>query len=68
VIWCVDRKAVHECLPERPRARLEAERTDVFTAEMLTAVAPTLAGFDALADEEFVAFFEPPSLDVRIVN
>lgn len=68
VIWCVDRKAVHDFLPEQLRARLEAEHTDVFTAEMLASVAPTLADFDALASEQFVAFFEPPSLDQRIVN
>src|SRR5215204_2697837 len=35
---------------------------------MLAHAAPSLAEFDALADEPFVAFFEPPSLDERIVN
>jgi hypothetical protein len=67
-LWCANRRAVHEALPERLRARLEAEHTDVFTAEMLQGEAPTLRDFAALAEREFAAFFEPPSLDERIVN
>jgi hypothetical protein len=39
-----------------------------FTAEMLDQVTGSLQEFEALSDEEFVAFFEPPSLDDRIVT
>jgi hypothetical protein len=35
---------------------------------MLDRVAPDLAAYDRLSDQPFVAFFEPPSLDQRIVN
>ena len=35
---------------------------------MLGQVSETLAGFDALDSSGFVIFFEPPSLDARIVN
>ena len=35
---------------------------------MLAHTAATLAEFDALARDPFVAFLEPPSLDERIVN
>ena len=50
------------------RQQLEEEGADTFTAEMLERVAATLQDFDQLAQSEFVAFFEPPSLDERIVN
>jgi hypothetical protein len=40
----------------------------VFTVEMLSRAASTLEEFEALSQDEFVAFFEPPSLDARMVN
>jgi hypothetical protein len=58
----------NQLLPERLRAILREEGADVFTAEMLSHAAATLPAFDRLAPEPFVAFFEPPSLDDRIVN
>jgi hypothetical protein len=68
IIWCVDFIKVKQFLPERLRAELDEEGANVFTAEMLGHVAATLKEFDRLAPEPFVAFFEPPSLDQRIVN
>jgi hypothetical protein len=35
---------------------------------MLSRAAQSLRAFDALSPEPFVAFFEPPSLDERIIN
>ena len=51
----------------RATPTLDAEGATVFTTELLAAHAPTI---DALDDdgEPFVLFFEPPSLDDRIVN
>jgi hypothetical protein len=41
----------------------------VFTTELLADHAPTLGALDRLGgDEPFALFFEPPSLDDRIVN
>lgn len=68
VIWCVDYTLTNSLLPTKLRAILERESADMFTAEMLSAASSTLAEFDALGDEEFVIFFEPPSLDDRIIN
>jgi hypothetical protein len=69
VVWAVDCAAAHELLPEELRRALGEEGATVFTTELLATCAPTLERFDALCDgEPFVLFFEPPSLDDRIVN
>jgi hypothetical protein len=68
-VWCVNYVEAHAHLPDPLRKQLEEEGSDVFTVELLDHVSATLAEFDALADDEpFVAFFEPPSFDDRIVN
>jgi FRG domain-containing protein len=66
-VWVVDFVRAREQLPQGLRALLEREGGNAFSAEMLEEVAPTLREFDGLGDD-FVAFFEPPSLDDRIVN
>ena len=69
VIWCVDYSRAHALLPRALRDVLERESADVFTAEMLADVADSLPKLDALAKRHpFAVFFEPPSLDDRIVN
>jgi hypothetical protein len=68
VVWMVDYTQVHRLAPEILRRHLEEEGADVFTVDMLVAEADTLKAFDALAGEEFALFFEPPSMDERIVN
>lgn len=68
VVWEVDFAQTNTCVPDGLRAILRREDAQVFSAEMLEEAAPSLAAFDALVGEPFVAFFEPPSLDDRIVN
>ncbi|MBX6316496.1 MAG: FRG domain-containing protein [Isosphaeraceae bacterium] len=68
VIWCVDYVAAHRLLPKRLREILEEEGSEVFTVEMLARAARHLRDLEALAVEDFVLFWEPPSLDERIVN
>jgi hypothetical protein len=68
VIWCVDFLQVKDRLPHPLQAILGAEGANVFTTDMLAEAAGSLADFDALAREPFPVFFEPPSLDERIVN
>jgi hypothetical protein len=69
ILLGVDCEGAHELLPGRLRSFYEREGSLVFTTEMLAELAPDLDAFDALADEDpFVVFFEPPSLDERIVN
>ena len=67
-IWCVDYTRTNQLLPRALRKQLEGEDANIFTAEMINRVATSLDEFDALGHEDFVLFFEPPSLDERIVN
>jgi hypothetical protein len=68
VIWCVDYVKTHHLLPAKLKAILKKEGSNVFTVEMLSDAAKTLAGFEQLHPTDFVVIFEPPSLDDRIVN
>lgn len=68
IVWCVDVPAAAESLPDELRSRLQCEHADLFSLEMLTGL-DRLSDFDALQSQgDFVMFFEPPSLDARIVN
>ncbi len=67
-VWCVDYVKAREHLPPMLRSILEKEGTYAFTAEMLYRVASSLPEFDRISPTQFVCFFEPPSLDERIVN
>jgi hypothetical protein len=67
-VWCVDYRVTNRALPRALKRQLQREGADVFTAEMLDAAARDLSAFDALTKKPFVLFFEPPSLDERIVN
>ena len=68
VIWMVDYVQTNRVLPPVLQDALREEGSDVFTAELLARVAPSLEEFDRLAAEPFVLFLDPPSLDARIVN
>lgn len=67
-IWCIDYRKTNELLPKPLRQILDREDANIFTTEMLNRVATTLEEFDDLTHHDFVLFFEPPSLDERIVN
>ena len=66
-IWCVDYQKTNELLPPKLREVLKGDDANIFTTEMLNRVATTLDDIDTLGSD-WVAFFEPPSLDERIVN
>jgi hypothetical protein len=68
VIWCVDVVKIRPTLPEKLSDRLYQESAFLFSVEMLSEIT-SLDQFDAFrTDRDFVLFFEPPSLDGRIVN
>jgi hypothetical protein len=67
-IWCVNVAEARSLLPEELRDVLTREYAFLFSVEMLDFV-QTLSDFDQLAGPHgFILFFEPPSLDSRIVN
>jgi hypothetical protein len=68
VIWAVDFGSANQLLPDKLKTVLQEEGSYTFTAEMLNRAAQSLGEFDRLSEDEFVIFFEPPSLDDRIVN
>ncbi len=71
VIFCIDFIKVRRYLPESLKAILKKDDAVFFTAEMLDGYARTLGEFDARVKrdgQDCVIFFEPPSLDDRIVN
>jgi FRG domain len=68
VIWCVDYVKTNHLLPGKLKAILKKEGSNVFSVEMLSVAAKTLEAFEKLHAADFVVFFEPPSLDDRIVN
>ena len=67
-IWCVDYRSTNELLPKELKKFAESEDVNILTTEMLNRVATSLQEYDDLAKHDFVVFFEPPSLDERIVN
>jgi hypothetical protein len=67
VVWLVDYVEMNKYLPDKYREVLEIEDTRVFTVHQLSRLAAKLQDFDK-AGEDFVVFFEPPSMDDRIIN
>jgi hypothetical protein len=69
VVWCVDRFGRRTWLPPDLRDALERTRSGVFPIELLATEFPTFDKFDVPdASNDFMIFFEPPSLDSRIIN
>lgn len=68
VVWAVNYVKAHQLLPDVLRHKLEQEGANVLTVEMLTEVIRSLSELDAIAQDDVALFFEPPSIDDRIVN
>lgn len=68
VIWAVNYVESHRILPNKLRDVLDKEGANVFTVEMLFESIKSLEELEYLSDDPFVVFFEPPSIDDRIVN
>ncbi|MGV3616893.1 MAG: FRG domain-containing protein [Fimbriimonas sp.] len=66
VVWCANFVQIHATLPRHLRRVLEREGSDVWTVEMLDEHVPNWEALNGLGDA--LLFFEPPSIDQRIVN
>jgi hypothetical protein len=71
VIWAVNYVKAHQLLPEKLRLQLELEGANVFTVEMLSESMESMDSLERLSrlsEKVILIFFEPPSIDDRIVN
>ncbi len=68
VIWAVNYVDSIGYLPDQLKTIIETEGSHAFTAEMLDRAATTLDEFGRLKKNDYAVFFEPPSIDQRIVN
>jgi hypothetical protein len=70
VIWCVNFVEAREWLPSEIRELLQKENSNALSVEMLETRFPGIWDVQALKGrrEQFAIFFEPPALDLRIVN
>ena len=68
LIWAVNYVDSIEYLPDKLKEIREIEGSHAFTAEMLEKAATSLEDLRKLKDAPFALFFEPPSMDQRIVN
>ncbi|OHB24992.1 MAG: FRG domain-containing protein [Desulfuromonadaceae bacterium GWB2_53_15] len=68
VIWAVNYVKAHEMLPRKIKEKLEREGANVLTVDFLLEEINSLHELDLLADDKVAIFFEPPSIDDRIVN
>jgi hypothetical protein len=68
VIWGLNYVSLNRQLPRPLKEVISTEMSNVFTVEMLGTVCKGLEGLAKMSDEVFLLFFEPPSLDDRIVN
>lgn len=68
-IWRLNITKARKVLPAKLKDVLNKEYAYLFSVEMLNKQFPNLKSFDSLRPEDpFVLFFEPPSLDARVVN
>lgn len=67
-IWCVDFVEVNRLVPSPLIDVLNEIGSNTFTLEMLERALPDVQSFGRNTREDLLIFFEPPSLDARIVN
>lgn len=69
-VWKVDYEEIHKHLPKGLKDTLNTDGAQIFTVDMLDKNVSNIAALDNMKSDlsDFVIFFEPPSIDDRIVN
>lgn len=67
-LWVVNYVQVHQLLPASLKAALSEEGANVFTIEVLEKKVHDFESLEKLNEAPFFLFFEPPSIDERIIN
>ena len=67
-VWRIDMAELHAMLPGKYQSVRRANKSTVFTVDMLSEVAPTLRDYDRDMGSSSMVIIEPPSIDPRIVN
>lgn len=67
-IWAINYSDTRAYLPDQLKLAIMEEGSHVFTAEILDRVVDGLPKLEKLKKDVFAMFFEPPSLDERIVT
>jgi FRG domain len=67
-IWMVNYLNAHNNLPEKLKQELDRVKAFAFDVDMLSNVIKSLDDLGSLSKSDFTIFFEPPSIDDRIVN
>ena len=68
MIWAVNYVDAKAYLPDQLSLVIKEEGSHIFTAEMLERAVSSLLELGRLKKDDFAIFFEPPSIDERIVN
>jgi hypothetical protein len=68
LIWAVNYVDSKKYLPDQLVIQMDSEGSYIFTDEMLSKSVRNLETLSSLKNDAFALFFEPPSLDERIVN
>ncbi len=67
-IWLVDFVKINKMLPNPLKQVLDEVGSNTFTVEMLEEALKGLKAFDKLDPGKLLLFYEPPSIDERIIN
>ena len=68
VIWRADTDKINRQLPERLKTMLQAERSIIFTMEMMDRIGENFDALGEISSRPYALFFEPASAVNRIAN